>query len=53
MMFLLCFIHTSINIKIKKIVIFRMLKGNLIGSNFVEKNTFHVVKFNIVYYSLL
>ena len=39
---------SSINIKIKKIVNFRMLKGTLIGSSFVEKNTFHIVKFSVV-----
>ena len=41
------------NIKIKKIVNFRMLEGISIGSNFVEKNTFHMVKFYVVKYSLL
>ena len=44
---------TSINIKIKNKVNFRMLKGILIVSSVVEKNTFHVVKFSVVKLSFL
>ena len=32
----------------KQIVNIRMLKGIFKGSSFVEKNTFHVVKFSVV-----
>ena len=36
----------------KKIVNFRMLKGILIDTSFVEKNTLHVVKFSVVKFSV-
>ena len=50
-MFLLCAIHTPayIDITIKKIVNFRMLKGILMNSAFVEKVfCIYIVKFSVV-----
>ena len=38
---------------VKTIVDFRMVKGILIDTSFVEKKTFHVVKYSIVKQSFL